>query len=290
MTKRKWMAGSLICCVSMAVGFVMICCSKTEWRHWLDIVTPVSVIIGGAFACWKYAEAVEVRRREAFCRLMDDFRNKAHESTFYGIIERDEDEWYLKDLAFVSSEHERRVDGLLLFFEDVLNLHKQTGLVSAFELKRFEYYLDRISDDTMVAQYLSDLEKFCADNHTATPLKCVTDYVKQRRDKLKICVPQPEPKPKSTPKDDCDIDRVLKAYFLNKDGMLTRSAKSVISRMKAIKRMTGLDDPVGKHNVDEFCKDALNRINRNSSRDVAASLRSALRHWYRAVTNGVPNF
>ena len=182
------------------------------------------------------------------------------------------------------------MDGLLLFFEDVLNLHKQTGLVSAFELKRFEYYLDRISDDTMVAQYLRDLEKFCADNHTDTPLKCVTDYVKQRRDKLKICVPQPEPKPKSTPKDACDIDVMLKEYFLNKDGMLTRSAKSVISRMNAIKRMTGLDDPVGKHNVDEFCKDALNRINRNSSSDVAASLRSALRHWYRAVTNGEPNF
>lgn len=75
MTKRKWMAVPLICCVAMAVGFVMIWCSKTEWRPWLDIVTPVCVIIGGAFACWKYAEVVEVRRHEAFSRLMDDFRN-----------------------------------------------------------------------------------------------------------------------------------------------------------------------------------------------------------------------
>lgn len=290
LSKRKLMAIALICFVAITIGFAVSCCCKAEWRCWLDVFTPASIIIGGAFACWKYAESVEVRRREAFSRLMDDFHNKAHEKTFYELIEREGEGWYLGKLGFASSEHEKRIDGMLLFFEDVLNLHGQTGLISGFELKRFEYYLDRISDDSEVVRYLTELEKFCKENSAVNPFEWLTGYVRKRRKERNAKPNQSGSDLKSACKDEFDVDGVLKAYFLNKDGVLTRSAKSVISRMKAIKRMTGLDDPIGKHNVDEFCKEALNRINRNLSSDVAASLRSALRHWYRAVTNGVPNF
>ena len=171
----------LICFVAITIGFALSCCYKTEWRCWLDVFAPASVIIGGAFACWKYAESVEVRRREAFIRLMDDFHNKAYEKTFYELIEREGEGWYRGNLVFASSEHEKRVDGMLLFFEDVLNLHNQTGLISSSELKRFEYYLDRISDDTEVTKYLTDFKKFCSDAHAVNPLKCVTDHMEKRR-------------------------------------------------------------------------------------------------------------
>lgn len=289
--KRKRLAIVLLCFVAITLGGAVSCCCKAEWRGWLDIFMPASVIIGGAFAYWKYAESVEVRRREAFSRLMDDFRGKAHEKTFYELIEREGEEWYLGDLVFASSEQEKQIDGMLLFFEDVLNLHDDTGLISDFELKRFEYYLDRISDDTEVAKYLIDFKNFCSDEYSVNPLKRVTDYVEKRQRKRKTNTDQSDIK--TTFKDDFDVDGVLKAYFLNKnqDHVLTRSAKSVISRMRKVKKlMNGFDVPDGNHKVEEFCKEALSRIKSHSSDDVAASLCSALRHWYRAVTKSEPNF
>ena len=285
------MASTLICFVAITIGFAMRCCCKAEWRCFLDVFTPASIIIGGAFACWKYAESVEVRRREAFSRLMDDFHNKAHEKTFYELIEREGEGWYRGKLDFASSEHEKRIDGMLLFFEDVLNLHDQTGLISDFELKRFEYYLDRIGDDSEVVQYLTELEKFCKENSAVNPFECLTGYVGKRRKERKSKPNQSGSDLKLACKDEFDVDGVLKAYFIDKDGVLTRSANSIISRMRTVKRMmNGFVALDGKHKVDEFCKEALSRIKSHPSVDVAASLRSALRHWYRAVTKNEPNF
>lgn len=281
---RKWKCFALICVVALAAIGVFVCSVKTECHKWLSAVNPISILIGGAFACWKYADSVEMRRREVLRRLLNDFHDQGHDATFYELVEHEGvDEWYCGKLSFLSTDYERRVDAMLRFFEDILNMYKMSVLVTEREFKYFEYYLDKISEDSSFCKYLSDLDEFCKE--IANPLKYVTEYVKPRKKQIMTAVESKGHK---------DVPGVyaedaLIAYFKGRDGCITRSAQSIISRMRTIAKAVGHSE-IAEQDDKKFCEKALEYINAYPMPKVAASLRSALRHWYRAKIKAEPTF
>ena len=177
----KFKSIALLSLVVLGIIGVLLCEVKPQYRNWLGIVTPICTIVGCAFACWKYADSVEMRRRDVLRRLLSDFQEKGYDATFYELVERENDvKWYQGNHRFLSPDYERRVDAMLRFFEDVLNMHKESGLISESELKYFEYYLIRISEHQLFGKYLSDLEEFCKTR--VNPLEYVTAYVKSWKD------------------------------------------------------------------------------------------------------------
>lgn len=274
---------ALLCAVSIAAIGIFVCVANPKYGKWLEAIGPISILIGGAFAYWKYGDSVEMRRRDVLRRLLNDFHDKGYDATFYELAEREGvDDWYSGDLSFLSTDYERRVDAMLRFFEDILNMRELSRLISESEFKYFKYYLDRISEDSSFCKYLADLDEFCKSREN--PLKYVTEYV---RSQAKLVKKGAEPKKHEEPSDGVDVENVLRAYFMNKDGCITRSARSVISRMrtvaKAVERLVS-----AKCDKEEFCKKALEYINTYPLPKVAASLRSALRHWHRAAFNTEP--
>lgn len=280
---RKWKCFALICGVALAAIGVFVCSVKTECNKWLSAVYPISILIGGAFACWKYADSVEMRRREVLRRLLNDFHDQGHDATFYELVEHEgADEWYCEELSFLSTDYERRVDAMLRFFEDILNMYKMSGLVTEREFKYFEYYLDRISEDSSFRKYLLDLDEYC--KGIANPLKYVTEYVKPRKKQIRAAVESKGHKIELG----VYAEDALIAYFKDRDGCITRSAQSVISRMRAITK--AVEHSEVAEDPKKFCEKALEYINAYPMPKVAASLRSALRHWYRAEIKAEPTF
>jgi len=216
--------------------------------------------------------------------LMREFQ-QIHADTFYSLVERKETEFYLGNLIFDNSENERKADALLLFLENILHLHVN-GTISNSEFVHFEYYLKRVIGDPVFARYLHDFGVTCSEDGTVNPFSRVLDYFRSqsafksmRTENVKEINTSVEGLVGKDAK--AASEAAFMAYLTQCYHGVTRTAKSVKSRVDGYlsKKGWSYEQPPTKGELLTAIKTVCADVN---NPDTAASIRAALRQYYRA--------
>lgn len=153
---------------------------------WVDVVTLLSVIVGGGFAWWQWRQSCRVRRAEHLNVILSRYDTQATSIHFYQLINNttyggtDGDLFYLGGLRFRDvMEGNRRVivsekdiDSMLLMFSQIC-YEQQNETISNTEFAFFCYQIRRTLAHRQIKQYLYDYAEYCTQYKIAFPYRAL---------------------------------------------------------------------------------------------------------------------
>lgn len=153
---------------------------------WVDVVTLLSVIVGGGFAWWQWRQSCRVRRAEHLNVILSRYDTQATSIHFYQLINNttyggtDGDLFYLGGLRFRDVMEgdgrvivsEKDIDSMLLMFSQIC-YEQQNGTISNTEFAFFCYQIRRTLAHRQIKQYLYDYAEYCAQYKIAFPYRAL---------------------------------------------------------------------------------------------------------------------
>ena len=285
----------ILCLLLCAFAIVLFVECSVGLISWTFKFSTLCTIIAAIFALHKWSESIAVKRIELLRSLMDDFYRNGHKETFYKFVERGCDEYYIKgELKFKNEDIECQIDSLLRFFNHILYLNRESGIISDKEIQWFGYYLERISSDQQINFYLEELSEYCYQNKATNPFKWLILFRNEWKKNHPLLSVDSE--------EDFSCEKIgVSAFDLNvrklqksliKDKLKLNTRQSILSRIVKINKLIALDGfspKLSSEELDKMTKAVVAVIDMYPRKNVKNSLKAAFRKYIEAVTDQKPN-
>lgn len=143
-----------------------------------EMLTLCLSVIGGGFALIQWKKSVKNDKAEYVDRLLQRMLDDNDILEFLRIIDYEE-EWYKKEFHDVSNPDNRRIPQITdrtMFFLNYLCYLYYKNIVSAAELKIFDYYLATFAQSEQVQSYFLDLYQFSMSEGRKFPFEFFLKY------------------------------------------------------------------------------------------------------------------
>ncbi len=140
----------------------------------IDIMTLISIIIGGIFALIQWIKSNKYKRAEFINTLVTTLRNDSEISSIVYMFDYNS-KWYSREFHYTENKIEHAVDKTLAYFSYICYL-RNNKIISKKDFIFFEYEIKRIATNYSVQAYFYNLFHFAEKNNCEPTFKYLFDY------------------------------------------------------------------------------------------------------------------